>query len=123
MPMRGIEPEDLAEPGPWIQFGAPPTRVDILTAVDGLEFADAWSRRVARPFGRVTAPVLCLDDLITNKRSAGRPQDILDAENLERRRAEEAGGGRVSEEAPQPRRRRPAKRPWTSTRKARPRKG
>jgi predicted nucleotidyltransferase len=35
--------------------------------------------------------VISLDDLITNKRAAGRPQDLLDAEFLERVRARTTG--------------------------------
>jgi len=109
MPLGTITPQDLAKPGPWLQFGRPPKRVDILTAVDGLDFAGAWERRVQRTLGRVTAPVLSIDDLITNKRLVGRRQDLADVENLERRRAADAGDGRVSEPAPAPRRRRAAK--------------
>jgi hypothetical protein len=106
MPLGDIEPDDLATPGPWLVFGRAPVRVDVLTAVDGLEFADCWERHVVRPFGRVTAPVLSIDDLIRTKRLVGRKQDLADVENLARRRAQDSGEGRVSEAAPTPRRRR-----------------
>src|SRR5262245_39144993 len=119
MPLGNITPKDLETPGPWLVFGIAPKRIDILTAVDGLRFADAWERRVHRPFGAVTTPVLCIDDLITNKRRVGRLQDLADVENLERRRAELGGEGRVSDVSSKPRRRRPAKR---APARARPRK-
>jgi hypothetical protein len=110
MPLEKITPQDLETPGPWLTFGRAPTRVDILTAVDGLVFADAWERRVVRPLGHVTVPVLSIDDLITNKRRVGRLQDLADVENLERRRAEQSGEGRVSD-ATAKRRRPKSKRP------------
>jgi hypothetical protein len=112
MPLEKITPHDLETPGPWLVFGRAPTRVDILTAVDGIEFADAWRRRVQRSFGRVTAPVLSLDDLIANTRCVGRPRDLLDVDELERRRAENVGEGRVSDVSARRRARRPtSKRP------------
>lgn len=111
MPLGKITPQDLAEPGPWLQFGRPPTRVDVLTTIDGVEFAGAWARRVERTFGRHKVPVISIDDLIRNKRLVGRAQDIADVESLERRRSDEHGEGHVSESpvAPRKRRRAPAK--------------
>ena len=108
MPLGKITPADLEQPGPWLTFGIAPTRVDILTAVDGLVFADAWERRVTRTFGRTTAPVLSIDDLIANKRRVGRKQDLADVENLERRRDDDRGDGAVAEPAPVRRRTRRA---------------
>jgi hypothetical protein len=106
MALGDIKARDLAKRGPWLQFGRAPKRVDILTAVDGLEFAGAWERRVFRPFGRVSAPVLSIDDLILNKRLVGRPRDRADVAVLERRRAEDADEGRVSDSTAPRRRRR-----------------
>ena len=105
MPLGSIRPADLTKAGPWLQFGVAPNRVDVLTAVDALDFDGAWERRVLRALGRVTVPVLAIDDLIRNKRAVGRHQDLADAERLERRRAEGSGGGRVSERARSRRRR------------------
>jgi hypothetical protein len=34
--------------------------------------------------GGVSVPVLSLDDLVANKRAAGRPKDLIDAMELER---------------------------------------
>lgn len=111
MPLRGIRPEDLAEPGPWLQFGRVPKRVDVLTAIGGLEFAGAWERRVVRRFGKVDAPVLCVADLILNKRTVGRTQDIADAERLEAIHGDGDGAGRVSERRPARRKARIVKTP------------
>jgi hypothetical protein len=114
VPLGAIRPDDLMQAGPWLQFGVPPNRVDILTAADGLEFGPAWERRVLRKLGRVSVPVLSLDDLIHNRRVVGRPRDLADVDVLERRRAEDAGEGRVSERSESRRR---GTRPVTATRR------
>src|SRR4051794_29299973 len=41
-PLSGIAPEDFAAEGCIYQMGRPPARVDVLTSIDGVRFADAW---------------------------------------------------------------------------------
>ena len=36
--------DDFAEPGHVIQLGYPPVRIDLLTSIDGVEFAEAHDR-------------------------------------------------------------------------------
>lgn len=55
---------------------------------EGVEFEAAWRRCSSTTYGGVTIHVLSIEDLLTNKRAVGRPQDLLDVENLERRRRE-----------------------------------
>jgi len=69
-------------------MGVPPRRIDILTEIAGLSFADAWPRRIEAEFSdTVRAPVIGLDDIVVNKRAAARPQDLADVAVLERIRA------------------------------------
>jgi hypothetical protein len=65
-------------------FSAADNRIDILTEVEGLSFAEAWSDRQMSSYGSVPIGLLNLDDLMTSKRAAGRPQDRLDLEWLEK---------------------------------------
>jgi len=74
--------EDLASPGKVVQLGYPPLRIDIITAIDGVSFADAWSRRVESRYGDQPVHFISREDLITNKRASGRKQDLLDLEAL-----------------------------------------
>lgn len=83
-PIAGLSADDFAKPGTGFMMGRPPQRIDILTQVAGLDFRSAWRRRVIRDFGGIECPVISLDDLIANKRAAGRPQDLADAAVLER---------------------------------------
>lgn len=51
-----------------------------------IEFIQCWPSRVIVDVGGVEAGFISVDDLITNKRAAGRPQDLVDADTLERNR-------------------------------------
>jgi len=45
-PLEGLTPGDFAEPGPFFRMGSEPVGVDILTTISGIEFDEAWHRRV-----------------------------------------------------------------------------
>ena len=68
-------------------MGQPPLRVDLLRAIDGVDTDAVFARAVEYDIDGLAVRVIGLDDLILNKRTAGRPQDLLDAEFLERVRA------------------------------------
>jgi hypothetical protein len=53
-----------------------------LTSIDGVCLADVWPNRVETVFDGLQASVISREDLIANKRATGRPQDLLDVENL-----------------------------------------
>jgi hypothetical protein len=82
-PLQDLSIEDLSHPGLIFQIGVPPVRIDILTTIDGVEFAPAWLERIQARFGDLSVPVLSRGDLIRNKRATGRLQDLADVERLE----------------------------------------
>jgi len=55
----------------------------VITAIDGVEFSEAWTRKFEGRFGDVPASLLSKSDLIKNKKAAGRLRDLADAEALE----------------------------------------
>jgi hypothetical protein len=69
-PLRDLTPADLATPGLDYQIGLAPLRIDVLTRISGVEFPDAWPRRVQARFEDVVVPVLGREDLLANKRPA-----------------------------------------------------
>ena len=75
--------KDLAQPGLIFQIGIAPVRIDILTHIDGVQFSDAWNRRVRTRFEDQEVSVLSREDLIANKKASGRTQDLADLEALE----------------------------------------
>jgi hypothetical protein len=78
----GLTKEDFIEPDSVIQLGYPPYRIDILTSIQGVEFDDAWSRRFIVSVDDLEVPFIGRDDLLINKRLAGRPQDVADVARL-----------------------------------------
>lgn len=82
-PLEDLTREDLATPGTIFQIGVPPLRIDILTAIDGVEFEEAWGERALVELIGVAVPVLSRRHLIANKRASGRLQDLADVERLQ----------------------------------------
>ncbi|MHB2029642.1 MAG: DUF6036 family nucleotidyltransferase [Acidimicrobiales bacterium] len=78
----GLTEDDFSQPDRVVQLGYPPYRIDILTSIEGVEFDEAWSRRIVLDLDGILVPFIGRDDLLTNKRVAGRPQDIADVERL-----------------------------------------
>jgi hypothetical protein len=83
-PLRahGVEPTDFASPDAIYQLGLPPTRIDILTRIDGVTFDEAWPERIEAEIGGIPLSFLGLRALIRNKRASGRTKDLQDLEFL-----------------------------------------
>jgi hypothetical protein len=77
-PLFDLTLEDLTRPDTVFQIGLPPSRVDILSGISGVEFEAAWSRRRSVTLDGVQVHVLAREDFIANKRASGRPKDLLD---------------------------------------------
>ena len=58
-------------------------RLDIQTSTPGLEFEQAWARRVTMNYKGQTLEVVSLSDLIASKRASGRDVDLEDVRMLE----------------------------------------
>ncbi|HEV8319457.1 MAG TPA: hypothetical protein VGQ10_18740 [Vicinamibacterales bacterium] len=82
-PLAEISADDFARPGIAYQIGVPPGRIDILTDLTGLTFAQAWVDRLRRPFGDVDVDFIGRASFIRNKRATGRPKDLGDIEGME----------------------------------------
>lgn len=85
-PISNISVSDLTTPGTIIQIGVEPVRVDIITAIDGVEFDPAWNARMSAHFGDQEISVLSREHLLQNKRASGRTQDLADIEALNKLR-------------------------------------
>lgn len=81
-PLSGITATDFATPHVVYQMGIAPVRIDIITTLEGLDFDQCWHMRHESSYGDAQARFISLDHLILNKKTAGRPQDLVDVENL-----------------------------------------
>lgn len=83
-PLHDLSEADLSAPGITFQMGNAPNRIDVLTDVASLVFADAWNNRVEGRYGQQRMWLLSRADLIANKKAVGRPQDLEDVRLLEK---------------------------------------
>jgi hypothetical protein len=83
-PLDRLSVEDLSTDDVVFQIGVAPSRIDLLTTIGGVEFAEAWDRRSEVELGGMSVPVIGRDDLIRSKRAVGRERDLADVAELER---------------------------------------
>ncbi|MBI3721574.1 MAG: hypothetical protein HY248_03395, partial [Fimbriimonas ginsengisoli] len=72
-----------------IILGAAPQAADLLNFLGGVEFDDAWRRKIRSNFEGLDLDFLCREDFIASKRAAGRPKDLADLaalDDLDKRR-------------------------------------
>ena len=66
-PLEGLKAADFMEPDMFFRMGAPPLMVDILPAIQGVDFDGAWERRTdieIDPESGLRATVISRSDLI-----------------------------------------------------------
>lgn len=78
------DPSELSQPGMVFQFGVKPNRVDLLSQVAGVDFPEAWARRLEEQIEGldVAVSIISLRDLRASKAAAGRFKDLDDLLNL-----------------------------------------
>lgn len=81
-PLADLTLDDLTKPDTVFQIGVVPCRVDILSGISGVQFANAWANRIVVEVESIQVPVLGRSDFKANKRASGRPKDLLDLELL-----------------------------------------
>jgi hypothetical protein len=81
----GLDEHAFTDPDKIVQLGLPPNRIDPLTGISGVTFEEAWARRAAGKLDGLTVAFLGRDELIKNKRASGRPKDLADVAEIERR--------------------------------------
>jgi hypothetical protein len=64
--------------------GFPPNRIDVMTNISGVTFAEAWEHRVEGTLGDQPVFFIGKEELMRNKSAAGRHQDLADLELLRR---------------------------------------
>ena len=82
-PLFDLTPEDLVGTDTVFQIGLPPSRIDILTDLTGVTFADVWPERVRHAFGEIEVDFIGRAAFIRNKRATGRAKDLGDIDGLD----------------------------------------
>jgi len=74
-PSQQLSAEDFTSTDLIVQFGVEPSRIDLLTGIDGVKFEEAWSNRISIAIDNLEIFVLSKQDLLRNKVAAGRDKD------------------------------------------------
>lgn len=77
-----LTPALFVEPRSIVRLGVPPFRIEVMTAIDGVEFDTCRARAERFDVDGEQVPVISLADLKINKRAAGRHKDLADLDNL-----------------------------------------
>ena len=80
----GISAADLSAPKSVVQLSYPPARIDLLSSIDGVTFADCYAKRIVMQTDGIDLPVIGVDDFRANKLAVGRMKDLADVEALDR---------------------------------------
>jgi hypothetical protein len=81
-----IKKNDLLSKGTIIQLGFEPVRIDLINQIDGVEFEDAYNKRVIDKFGNIETNYISYDFLVINKKASARPKDIADVNDFKKLR-------------------------------------
>jgi hypothetical protein len=78
----GHRTEDFLDKNLVVQLGVPPVRIDIIMSISGVEFNDAYARRVIVESSGTIINYISKEDFIKNKKASGRLKDLADIESL-----------------------------------------
>ena len=78
----GLSQSDFTKSDQFVQLGRTPNRIDIITTIDGVNFAECFARKSTEIFDGIALNFIAREDFVTNKRASGRLKDLADIESL-----------------------------------------
>jgi predicted nucleotidyltransferase len=85
-PLSNLSEQELSRPDLIFRMGREPNGIDLMTEIDGVDFETAWQNRLTIDIDGRAIPFLGLQEILANKRAAGRPKDLADVAWIEWRR-------------------------------------
>jgi len=82
----GLVKEDFLVLNQIIQLGYPPARIDLISTLEGVDFTSCYNKKRILVMDGVKVCFLGRQELIKNKRTTGRSQDLADIENLDKKK-------------------------------------
>ncbi|MEI6565022.1 MAG: nucleotidyl transferase AbiEii/AbiGii toxin family protein [bacterium] len=74
--------DDFQIPDNVVQLGVPPIRIDLMTSISGVSWAEAESHKVPGMYGDIPVVYLGRAEFVQNKHATGRKKDLADLEAL-----------------------------------------
>ncbi|WP_448701693.1 nucleotidyltransferase [Mucilaginibacter sp. AW1-3] len=87
MPVFDMNEENFLHHPNWevFTFGIPPTAIDMMISVKGLDFNTSYEQSTYFEEDGLMIRTIHLNDLITAKRTSARPKDLDDLDNLSKK--------------------------------------
>jgi hypothetical protein len=84
MPVFDMTEENFLHHPDWdvFTFGTPPVAIDLMVEIKGLDFEECYVNSILFDDGDLKIRTIQKSDLIKAKKSAGRPKDLNDLENI-----------------------------------------
>ena len=79
----GLTLDDFQTPDRIVQLGYPPSRIDLITTPDGIDFQTCYDSKIEVILRDIPVNFIDLDNLKKNKLASGRLQDLADLEKLQ----------------------------------------
>lgn len=79
----GHKKADFLNPANFVQIGVAPWRIDVIMDLGGVSFVECYEKKVIVESEGVKVNFIDLENLLKNKRAAGRHRDLADADDLE----------------------------------------
>lgn len=79
---QAFDATDFSEPGSIIRMGVPPVRIELINEISGVTFDEVWITKVTGKYGTVSVFYIGKQELLKNKKAAGRPKDVADIDEL-----------------------------------------
>ena len=77
-----LKPELFLDKQKIIRMGVPPIRLEITTAISGVEFDECYNARIVDEVDGIEVNLIDLANLKKNKKASGRAKDLADLEKL-----------------------------------------
>lgn len=78
----GLQEEDFLKENFVTQLGYPILRIDILNAISGIEFDEAYQNKAETDIDDLKVNFINIKEFVQNKIATGRTKDIGDTESL-----------------------------------------
>ena len=82
----GLTKDDFLRENYVTQLGYPPLRIDILSAISGVQFDEAFNGKINADIEGLQISFINVQDFIANKRASGRKKDLGDIESLKKKK-------------------------------------
>ena len=79
----GLTIKDFNKPENVVQLGVPPVRIDLITSISGVTWAEAHKGKAPGYYGDVPVYYLGKSEYIKNKKASGRKKDLADIEAID----------------------------------------